>query len=50
MAAVAHHECMEEIVRRYLRIFVTKDLDELAAVMDSNVVAHGAGFEVRGSR
>jgi ketosteroid isomerase-like protein len=39
---------MEEIVRRYLRVFVTKDLDELAAVMDPDVVAHGAGFEVRG--
>lgn len=39
---------MEDIVRRYLRIFVTQDLDELAAVMDSHVVAHGAGYEVRG--
>ena len=39
---------MEEIVRRYLQVFVSGDLDELAAVVTDNVIIHGAGTEVQG--
>jgi ketosteroid isomerase-like protein len=39
---------MEQIVRRYLRVFVAGDLDELAAVVAPDVVIHGAGTHVRG--
>ena len=39
---------MEHIVRRYLRVFVSGDLDELAAVVAPDVVIHGAGTHVQG--
>ncbi|WP_416900442.1 ester cyclase [Micromonospora echinospora] len=39
---------MEEIVRRYLQVFVSGDLDELAAVVAEDVVIHGAGTQVQG--
>ncbi|MGK5676284.1 hypothetical protein ACSNOB_25990 [Micromonospora sp. URMC 106] len=37
-----------EVVRRYLRTFVTKDLAELRAVVDEDVRTHGSGVGVRG--
>ena len=36
------------VVRRYLRIFETEDLAELAEVVAEDVVIHGAGVNVRG--
>jgi ketosteroid isomerase-like protein len=38
----------EDVVRRYLRVFVTRDLDELAAVMAEDVAVYGAGRWLRG--
>jgi ketosteroid isomerase-like protein len=32
-----------DAVRRYLRVFETYDLDELAKVVDPDVIGHGAG-------
>jgi hypothetical protein len=37
-----------DVVRRYLGVFVSRDLDVLAEVVAANVVAHGAGRTVRG--
>ncbi|MEV4661653.1 nuclear transport factor 2 family protein [Micromonospora echinofusca] len=37
-----------EVVRRYLRTFVTKDLAELRAVVDEDVLIYGSGTPVRG--
>ncbi|MEU9506357.1 nuclear transport factor 2 family protein [Micromonospora sp. NPDC048170] len=37
-----------EVVRRYLRTFVTKDLAELRAVVDEDVLIYGSGAPVRG--
>ncbi|MEH0974005.1 nuclear transport factor 2 family protein [Micromonospora sp. CPCC 205546] len=37
-----------EVVRRYLRTFVTKDLVELRAVVDEDVRIYGSGAGVRG--
>jgi ketosteroid isomerase-like protein len=37
-----------EIIRRYLRIFTTKDLDELRAIVAEDVEIYGAGKAVRG--
>jgi ketosteroid isomerase-like protein len=39
---------MEEIIRRYLAVFVSGDLDELAVLVAPDVVIHGAGTHVRG--
>ncbi|MEH0841037.1 nuclear transport factor 2 family protein [Micromonospora sp. CPCC 205711] len=39
-----------ETVRRYLRTFVTKDLDELAEVVAEDVEIYGSGTAVRGRR
>ena len=39
---------MEEIIRRYLRVFVTRDLAELAEVVAEDVLVHGYGGHVRG--
>ncbi|MFC0098720.1 nuclear transport factor 2 family protein [Micromonospora marina] len=39
-----------EVVRRYLRTFVTKDLTELADVVDEDVEIYGSGSAVRGRR
>ena len=39
-----------EVVRRYLRTFVTKDLTELAEVVDEDVEVYGSGVAVRGRR
>jgi ketosteroid isomerase-like protein len=36
------------VVRQYLGVFVTRDLDVLAALVADDVVAHGAGRTVRG--
>jgi predicted ester cyclase len=38
----------EDIVLRYLRVFVTRDLAELARLVDEEVEIHGAGSRVRG--
>ncbi|MGA4837784.1 nuclear transport factor 2 family protein [Streptomyces sp. G45] len=38
------------VVRRYLRVFETRDLDELAELVDEDVLVHGAGQHVRGRR
>ncbi|MEV1332044.1 nuclear transport factor 2 family protein [Micromonospora costi] len=37
-----------EVVRRYLRTFVTKDLTELRAVVAEDVLIYGSGTSVRG--
>ncbi|MFY1598608.1 nuclear transport factor 2 family protein [Micromonospora sp. WMMD737] len=37
-----------EVVRRYLRTFVTKDLAELREVVDEDVQIYGSGTPVRG--
>ncbi|MBQ1045942.1 MULTISPECIES: nuclear transport factor 2 family protein [unclassified Micromonospora] len=39
-----------EVVKRYLRTFVTKDLTELAEVVDEDVQIYGSGAAVRGRR
>ncbi|MEU4782535.1 nuclear transport factor 2 family protein [Micromonospora sp. NPDC023633] len=39
-----------EVVRRYLRTFVTKDLAELRAVVDEDLLIYGSGTRVRGQR
>ncbi len=39
-----------EVVKRYLRTFVTKDLAELAEVVDEDVEIYGSGVAVRGRR
>ncbi|MGK5738749.1 nuclear transport factor 2 family protein [Micromonospora sp. URMC 103] len=39
-----------EVVRRYLRTFVTKDLAELRAVVAEDVLIYGSGTSVRGRR
>ncbi|MFG1720708.1 nuclear transport factor 2 family protein [Micromonospora chalcea] len=39
-----------EVVKRYLRTFVTKDLAELAEVVDEDVQIYGSGVAVRGRR
>ncbi|MGX1613877.1 nuclear transport factor 2 family protein [Micromonospora chalcea] len=39
-----------EVVKRYLRTFVTKDLAELAEVVDEDVEVYGSGVAVRGRR
>ncbi|MGW5077553.1 nuclear transport factor 2 family protein [Micromonospora echinospora] len=39
-----------EVVKRYLRTFVTKDLAELAEVVDEDVRIYGSGVAVRGRR
>jgi ketosteroid isomerase-like protein len=37
-----------EVVRRYLKVFATRDLAELAAVMAPEVEIYGAGMRVKG--
>jgi SnoaL-like domain len=37
-----------DLVLRYLHVFETLDLAELAQVVDPDVIAHGAGHTVRG--
>lgn len=37
-----------DVVRRYLRVFATRDLAELRAVMAEDVEIYGAGTSVRG--
>ena len=39
-----------DVVLRYLHVFETGDLAELAQVVDHDVIAHGAGHTVRGRR
>ncbi|MGW4153608.1 nuclear transport factor 2 family protein [Micromonospora chersina] len=39
-----------EVVRRYLRTFITKDLAELAEVVAEDVEIYGSGTAVRGRR
>ncbi|MGC4898143.1 nuclear transport factor 2 family protein [Micromonospora echinospora] len=39
-----------EVVKRYLRTFLTKDLAELAEVVDEDVRIYGSGVAVRGRR
>ncbi|WUR78208.1 ester cyclase [Streptomyces phaeochromogenes] len=39
-----------EVVLRYLRVFETQDLDELAELVAEDVAVHGAGQHVRGRR
>ena len=37
-------------VRRYLRVFETRDVAELVEVVDEDVLVHGAGMHVQGRR
>ncbi|MFI7518494.1 nuclear transport factor 2 family protein [Micromonospora globbae] len=46
----AEQERNVEVVRRYLRTFVTKDLAELRAVVADDVAVYGSGTAVRGRR
>ncbi|MFE9691404.1 nuclear transport factor 2 family protein [Micromonospora sp. NPDC005806] len=46
--AVTEQERNLEVVRRYLRTFVTKDLAELAEVVAEDVAIYGSGAAVRG--
>ncbi|WP_052868787.1 ester cyclase [Streptomyces niger] len=39
-----------EVVRRYLRVFETQDVDELAELVAEDVLVHGAGRNVQGRR
>jgi ketosteroid isomerase-like protein len=39
---------VEEIVRRYLRVFVTRDMAELEKLVDEDIEIQGAGNHVRG--
>ncbi|QEU89931.1 ester cyclase [Streptomyces kanamyceticus] len=39
-----------DVVRRYLRVFETKDVDELAELVAADVLVHGAGRNVQGRR
>jgi len=39
-----------DVVRRYLRVFETQDVDELAELVAEDVIVHGAGQHVRGRR
>ncbi|WP_151476408.1 nuclear transport factor 2 family protein [Streptomyces albicerus] len=39
-----------DVVLRYLRVFETQDIDELAALVAEDVLVHGAGQHVRGRR
>ncbi|MGR6317701.1 nuclear transport factor 2 family protein [Micromonospora soli] len=48
--AVTEQERNVEVVRRYLRTFVTKDLAELAEVVAEDVRIYGSGAAVRGRR
>lgn len=45
---------MEELnsaaVRRYLRVFETRDVAELVELVDEDVLVHGAGYHVQGRR
>lgn len=41
---------MEQIVRRYLAVFVSGDVAELAELVAPDVVIHGAGTHVQGRR
>ena len=46
--AAGEQEKNAEVVRRYLRVFATRDLAELRAVMAQDVEIYGAGMSVRG--
>ena len=47
-AAAAAEELNSEVVRRYLRVFETRDVAELENLVDENVLVHGAGYHVQG--
>ncbi|MFI2649837.1 nuclear transport factor 2 family protein [Micromonospora fulviviridis] len=49
-AASTEQQRNVEVVRRYLRTFVTKDLAELAEVVAEDVEVYGSGTAVRGRR
>ncbi|MFG2056616.1 nuclear transport factor 2 family protein [Micromonospora sp. NPDC048930] len=48
--AITEQERNVEVVRRYLRTFITKDLAELAEVVAEDVEIYGSGTAVRGRR
>jgi ketosteroid isomerase-like protein len=39
---------MEDVIRRYLAVFVSRDVAALAELVAEDVVAHGAGARVQG--
>ncbi len=47
-ASRAEEERNLEVVRRYLRVFVTRNLAELAEIMAGDVEIYGAGHHVQG--
>jgi ketosteroid isomerase-like protein len=47
-AGLSEQERNVEVIRRYLRTFVTKDLAELAEVVAEDVEIYGSGASVRG--
>ncbi|MEE4543169.1 nuclear transport factor 2 family protein [Streptomyces sp. V4-01] len=47
-AAEAAEERNAEVVRRYLRVFETKDVAALEELVAEDVLVHGAGFHGRG--
>ena len=43
-------ELNTEVVRRYLRVFETRNVAKLEELMDEDVLVHGAGHHVQGRR
>ncbi|MGW4440598.1 ester cyclase [Streptomyces sp. NPDC004596] len=50
MPESAEAERNAEVVRRYLRVFETKDVAEFDELLEEDVLVHGAGFHGRGRR
>lgn len=48
VVTVVAEELNSEVVRRYLRVFETRNVAELEDLVDEDVLVHGAGHHVRG--
>jgi ketosteroid isomerase-like protein len=46
--AAAIEERNTAVIRRYLRVFETRDIAKLEELVDADVIAHGAGMTVTG--
>jgi ketosteroid isomerase-like protein len=46
--AITAEERNSEVLRRYLRVFETLEVEELKELVDEDVMIHGAGQHVRG--
>ena len=49
-ATAATEELNSDVVRRYLRVFETRNVAELEDLVDEDVLVHGAGHHVQGRR